>query len=188
MFENKRIILASQSPRRQEILRGAGIDFTIRVVDFDETYTADIPVREVAVFLAEKKAKHFPHLSKEEILITADTTVVINDTILGKPANEEEATLMLRTLSGKTHEVITGVVIKDPNRVVSFSDTTRVSFRELTDTDIAYYLDNYKPFDKAGGYGVQEWIGMIGISWIDGSFYNVMGLPIHKVYETLIRF
>jgi len=188
MLENKRIILASQSPRRQEILRDAGIDFVVKVVDFEENYAAHILPEQVALYLAEKKAKHFQTLNKDEIIITADTVVIINNTILGKPADAEEAAQILSSLSGKTHQVVTGVVIKDKDKMVSFSETTLVNFKILTDQEIDYYIQKFKPFDKAGAYGIQEWIGMIGITWIEGSFYNVMGLPIHSVYESLMKF
>jgi septum formation protein len=188
MLENKHIILASQSPRRQEILRGAGIDFVVRVVDFEEKYAAHILPEQVALYLAEKKAKHFPTLKSGEILITADTVVIINNTILGKPADAEEAAQMLSSLSGKTHQVVTGVVIKAKDKMVSFSETTLVNFKILTDQEIEYYVEKFKPYDKAGAYGVQEWIGMIGINRIEGSYFNVMGLPIHSVYAALMQF
>ncbi len=188
MLENKRIILASQSPRRQEILRNAGFDFIVKVVDFEERFAAHILPEQVALYLAEQKAKHFPTLKSGEILITADTVVIINNTILGKPANAEEAAQILSSLSGKTHQVVTGVVIKDKDKMVSFSDTTLVNFKILTDQEIDYYVEKFKPYDKAGAYGIQEWIGMIGITWIEGSYFNVMGLPIHSVYANLLKF
>ena len=188
MLENKRIILASQSPRRQEILRDAGIDFVVKVIDFEENVAAHILPEHVALYLAEKKAKHFPTLKTGEILITADTVVIINNTILGKPVNATEAAQMLSSLSGKAHQVVTGVVIKDKDKIVSFSETTLVNFKILTDQEIDYYIRKFKPYDKAGAYGIQEWIGMIGINKIEGSFYNVMGLPIHSVYAALMKF
>jgi len=188
MFEDKLFILASKSPRRQMILTEAGFDFIVKPVDISEDYHGMLPVEDVAKYLAEKKAKQFPFLRDNEIVIAADTTVVINGTILGKPQNAAEAATMLTSLSGKIHDVITGVCIKSKDKVVSFDDDTRVYFKSLTDKEIDYYIKEFKPFDKAGAYGIQEWIGMIGIRKIEGSYFNVMGLPIHKVYETLLMF
>jgi len=188
MFEDKKIILASRSPRRQMILTEAGIDFIVKPVEVSEDYHSMLPAEDVAKYLAEKKAKQFPFLHKNEIVITADTTVVINGTILGKPHSAAEAAVMLTSLSGKIHNVISGVCIKSMNKVVSFDDDTRVFFRSLTDKEIEFYIEHYKPFDKAGAYGIQEWIGMIGIRKIEGSYFNVMGLPIHKVYSALLGF
>jgi septum formation protein len=188
MFDDKKIILASRSPRRQMILTEAGIDFTVKPVDVQETYRTNIHIDEVAKYIAEKKAKQFPYLKEKEIVIAADTTVIINDTILGKPDDREEAVQMLSSLSGITHQVTTGVCIKDRHEMVSFSDTTYVEFKILTDKEINYYIDNFEPYDKAGAYGIQEWIGMIGVIRIDGSYFTVMGLPIHKVYDALLKF
>lgn len=188
MFDDKKIILASKSPRRQFILTEAGIDFDVKPVDVVEDYYGTIPIDEVAQHLAEKKAKQFPYLKENEIVLAADTTVIVNDTILGKPDDHEEAVQMLSSLSGKAHQVTTGVCIKDQHQVVSFSDTTLVYFKTLTEKEIDYYIKNFEPFDKAGAYGIQEWIGMIGVSKIEGSYFTVMGLPIHKVYEALQKF
>lgn len=188
MFDDKKIILASKSPRRQFILTEAGIDFDVKPIDILEDYTRNIPIVEVAQHLAEKKAKQFPYLRENEIVLAADTTVIINDTILGKPEDDEDAMQMLRSLSGKTHHVTTGVCIKDRHQEISFSDTTLVTFKILTEEEIDFYIKNFKPFDKAGAYGIQEWIGMIGVSKIEGSYFTVMGLPIHKVYEYLLKF
>jgi septum formation protein len=185
MFEEKKIILASKSPRRQFILTEAGIDFDVRPIDIHEDQYLNLPEDEVARHIAEQKAKQFPYLHENEIVIAADTTVIINNSILGKPGNNEEATRMLTSLSGRTHHVITGVCIKDQHQVLSFSDTTLVQFKALTDKEITFYIKNYQPFDKAGAYGIQEWIGMVGITRIEGSYFTVMGLPIHKVYEAL---
>lgn len=182
------IILASRSPRRQIILTEAGIDFIVKPVDVSEDYHSMLPAKDVAKFLAEKKARQFPFLKKNEIVIAADTTVIKNGTILGKPQNASEATTMLSSLSGKIHDVITGVCIKSKDKMVSFDDDTRVYFRTLTDEEIEYYVSNFEPFDKAGAYGIQEWIGMIGIRKIEGSYFNVMGLPVHKVYSALMTF
>lgn len=188
MFDDKKLILASKSPRRQIILTEAGFDFTVKPVDILENHVANLPVDEIAIHIAEQKAKQFPYLHKDEIVIAADTTVIINNTILGKPADEEDARQMLSSLSGRPHRVNTGVCLKDSNKVISFSDTTRVYFKILTDREIDFYIDKYEPFDKAGGYGIQEWIGMIGISRIEGSYFTVMGMPIHLLYENLLKF
>ncbi len=188
MFDDKKIILASKSPRRQIILTEAGIDFVVKPVDILEDFHENIPATGVAQHLAEKKAMQFPFLHENEIVIAADTTVIINDTILGKPDDEADAARMLSSLSGRIHSVVTGVCIKDRHRVMSFSDTTLVEFKTLTDREIDYYIKHYEPFDKAGAYGIQEWIGMIGITRIEGSYFNVMGLPIHRVYEILLKF
>ncbi len=185
MFDDHKIILASKSPRRQMLLTEAGIDFTVKPVDIIEDVQINLSVDEIAQHIAEQKAKQFPYLKENEIVITADTTVIINDTILGKPIDEEQAKQMLSSLSGKSHHVTTGVCIKDRHQMVSFSDTTFVQFKTLTDREIDFYIKNYEPYDKAGSYGIQEWIGMIGITRIEGSYFTVMGLPIHKVYEAL---
>ncbi|MCG8311149.1 MAG: Maf family protein [Cytophagales bacterium] len=188
MFDDKKIILASKSPRRQMILTEAGIDFTVKPVEILEDHCANLPADEIARHIAEQKAKQFPYLKEKELVIAADTTVIINNTILGKPSDREEAMRMLSSLSGRSHHVTTGVSIKDKDQMISFSDTTWVNFKILTDKEIEYYIDNYEPYDKAGSYGIQEWIGMIGIDRIEGSYFTVMGLPIHKVYETLLQF
>jgi septum formation protein len=188
MFDDKKIILASKSPRRQIILTEAGIDFTVKPVKIHEDLFVNLPVDEIAQHIAEQKAKQFPFLKENEIVITADTTVIINDSILGKPEDRIEAEQMLSSLSGKTHHVTSGVCIKDRENMVSFSDTTMVNFKTLSNKEIKYYIENFEPYDKAGSYGIQEWIGMIGITRIEGSFFTVMGLPIHKVYEALLKF
>jgi len=188
MFDDKKIILASKSPRRQIILTEAGIEFTVKPVDILEDHLINLPIDEIAQHIAEQKAKQFPYLKENEIVIAADTTVIIHDTILGKPEHKEEATQMLSSLSGRTHHVTSGVCVKDRHQVVSFSDTTMVQFKMLTDKEIQYYIDNYEPFDKAGSYGIQEWIGMIGVTRIEGSYFTVMGLPIHKLYSELLKF
>ncbi len=188
MFDDKKIILASKSPRRQMILTEVGIDFVVKPVDILEDPYVNLPIDEIAQHIAEQKAKQFPYLHKDEIVLAADTTVIVNDTILGKPQNREEAELMLSSLSGKSHHVTTGVCMKDWKKVMSFSDTTLVQFKPLTNKEIEYYIEKYEPYDKAGAYGIQEWIGMIGISRIEGSYFTVMGLPIHKVYEALMKF
>lgn len=186
------IILASNSPRRQELLRKLGVMFTVRVKETDEYFPADMPAEEVAQYLAEQKANTFREELQHEVIITADTTVVLEDDVLNKPADAAEAYEMLKRLSGKAHKVITGVCLLSKHEgqpiKTSFSDTTSVYFSQLTDDEINYYISNYKPFDKAGSYGIQEWIGMIGIEKIEGSYYNVMGLPVEKLYKHLKNF
>ena len=184
---NRPIILASKSPRRQEILRQAGFAFNVTSNDVNETYPSDIPPERVAAFLSEKKANAYQEDLGNGILITADTVVKVDKTLLQKPRNKREAEQMLNTLSDRTHEVITGVTIKDKSQLITFSDSTQVTFDRLDSSEIDYYITKYAPFDKAGAYGIQEWIGHIGISHIEGSYFNVMGLPTHLVYETLIE-
>ena len=179
------LILASNSPRRQELLRSLGIPFKVQVKETDEDFPASMPAREVARYLAEQKAKAFLPQQQETLIITADTTVVLDEDVLNKPADADEAFQMLRRLSGRSHQVITGVCLLHQQQLHSFDDTTRVYFRELDDEEINYYISQWKPFDKAGGYGIQEWIGMIGIERIEGSYYNVMGLPADKLYQHL---
>jgi len=181
------VILASQSPRRKMLLRGLGIDFEVKPSVADESYPDELPCEQVAEYIAKQKALYFPknELSERIILITADTVVCLDNEILGKPKNETEALSTLRKLSGKKHEVITGVVITTAFSQKSFSVKTDVYFKELTESEIAFYVENYRPFDKAGAYGIQEWIGHIGITRIDGSFFNVMGLPVQRLYEEL---
>ena len=181
------IILASQSPRRKMLLQGLGIDFEVKPSPADETYPADLNYEEVAEYIAKQKALHFPkdELPEHYILITADTVVCLDNEILGKPKDAADAIAMLRKLSGRKHEVITGVVITTATAQNSFSDKTDVYFKDLTEAEIVYYVEHYRPLDKAGAYGIQEWIGYIGITRIDGSFFNVMGLPVQRVYEEL---
>lgn len=188
--EKYKIILASNSPRRKELLAGIDADFEQRVIPhIDESYPKSLPVAEVAGYISQKKAAAYrATLQPHELVITADTVVVVDDEVLGKPASAAEACAMLRKLSGKTHQVITGVCITTLDRQDAFSVTTDVTFKPLTDEEIAYYVDNYKPYDKAGAYGIQEWIGHIGVTALNGSFFNVMGLPIQRVYETLKKY
>jgi len=182
------LILASKSPRRQELLRSLEVDFEIRTKEVDESFPATIPVNEVAEYLAVKKSQAFEDLKGSELVITSDTTVLNDGQILNKAENAQEAFEMIQSLSGKTHQVITGVCLRSSNKKVSFSETTKVTFRKLEKAEIEHYIKNYKPFDKAGAYGIQEWIGMVGIEKIEGDFYNVMGLPLHKLYKHLLRF
>ena len=181
------IILASNSPRRKELLSRLGVPFEVRVLkDIDESYPETTPVSEVAQYIAGKKADVYRLvMGDDELIITADTVVIVGNEILGKPADADDAARMLRALSGRTHQVTTGVcmVAKDQDR--RFSVTTDVTFKQLTDEEISYYIQTYKPYDKAGAYGIQEWIGCIGVTGLSGSYYNVMGLPIQRIYQVL---
>ncbi len=182
------LILASSSPRRQFLLKEAGFVFTIDSPDIDESFPASMPHDQVPVYLAEKKARALSAKINDEIVIAADTVVILGNKILNKPADREEAIQMVSLLSGATHRVITAVCLLSKNKVITFDDCTTVSFVELTSDEIEFYIDNYKPFDKAGSYGAQDWLGMVGIERINGSYFNVMGLPMHKVYQQLIQF
>jgi septum formation protein len=179
------IVLASNSPRRQQLLRDIGLAFTVRSKNVPEDFPDDMPLAEVPVYLARKKALAFAAELGSEIIITADTVVIINGRILNKPADAAEAFAMLAQLSGQMHEVITGVCLFSKTKTVTFSDRTEVYFRELSPAEIQYYVEAYQPFDKAGAYGAQEWMGMVAIDKIVGSYFNVMGLPVHKVYSQL---
>ena len=192
MYLNKfffNIILGSSSPRRNELLKSLGFDFVINPSNSDEDYPLNLKGHEIPVFLAKKKASSFNGvLTETDLLITADTIVWCEGEIFNKPINFEEGKLMLQTLSGKMHEVFTAVCLKSANKQIIFYDATKVYFKKFTNEEIEYYLNKYKPFDKAGSYGVQEWIGYIGIEKIEGSFYNVMGLPVKKLHEELMKF
>ncbi|OIQ31364.1 MAG: septum formation protein Maf [Crocinitomix sp. MedPE-SWsnd] len=186
---NKRIILSSKSPRRQELLKGLDIDFEIEVRPVDEIYSLDLEAEKVPSFLSKLKATAFDgDLNESDILITSDTIVILGSEILEKPKSEEEAKGMIRKMAGKTHTVVTGVALTSADKQEVFSDHTKVTFGELTDEEIEYYISKYKPFDKAGSYGVQEWIGYVAIDNLEGSYYNVMGLPLHKLYKALKHF
>jgi septum formation protein len=182
-----KLILGSNSPRRKELLAGLGLSFEVKPMPgLDESYPASLQSGEIACYIARKKAKaYLPSLQENELLLTADTIVCINNEVLGKPAGRADAFRMLRTLSGQTHEVITGVCLTTQNKSVSFSVTSTVRFAPVSDEDISYYIDNFHPYDKAGAYGIQEWIGYVAVEGIQGSFYNVMGLPIQRVYQEL---
>ena len=186
----KRIILGSNSPRRRELLAALDLPFTVDTGNsVEEHYAPGTPAAEIPSVLSRGKSHGFHRpLEADEILITADTVVIDGERVLGKPHDRAEAFAMLRELSGKTHEVITGVTVRDATREETFSDTARVTFRELTDDEIHYYIDKYAPFDKAGAYGIQEWIGYAAITYLEGSFYNVMGFPTHAVHSVLQRF
>ena len=185
-----KILLASNSPRREELLRGIDIDFEVKVLpDIDESYPSDLPIENVAEFVAQKKASSYTdNLKSDELLITADTVVILDKVIYGKPTNKEEAKEMLCALSGKTHRVISGVCLASTTKQTSFSVASYVEFSELTNEEIDYYINRYAPFDKAGSYGVQEWIGYIGVKHISGSYFNIMGLPIQRLYSEMKRF
>jgi len=181
------IILASNSPRRKELLQEIISIFRIDSKAVEEIYPNNLEGSEVATYLSQLKSKPFQP-NENELIITADTIVIIDGIILGKPKTPEEALNMLTLLSGKKHEVITGVTIRTKDKELSFYDVTKVEFYELNPNEIKYYVKEYKPFDKAGAYGIQEWIGTIGIKKIEGDFYNVMGLPVHRVYRELKQF
>lgn len=184
------LILASASPRRRQLLSECGLQFTVaEKFECNEDYPDTLNADEVASHLALKKSHAYPEsLAENDILLTADTVVIVGDTILGKPADREEAVEMLRSLSGRTHTVTTGVALRMTGRTHSFSVSSSVKFRQITDQEIAYYLDTYKPYDKAGAYGIQEWIGYVAIEEITGSFFNVMGLPVQRLYVELEGF
>jgi septum formation protein len=182
----QKIILASQSPRRKQLLEWAEIPFEIVVQETDESYPADLAVDEIAMHIARNKALAIQSTIKESIpILAADTIVVLEGRIIGKPKDREDAVKILSALSGKEHEVITGVVILTAEKEIAFAETTEVCFHELSLTQIEFYVDNYKPYDKAGAYAIQEWIGVVGIKTITGDFYNVMGLPVSRVVQAL---
>jgi septum formation protein len=187
--EKYRIVLASNSPRRRELLAGLGLAFETRVLDgIDESYPENLPASEVALYIASKKADAYRAvLSSDELIITADTVVIVDNEILGKPTDEADAVRMLRLISGRTHQVTTGVCLLSAERESHFDVTTDVTFKQLSDDEIRYYVDTYKPFDKAGAYGIQEWIGYIGVTSLHGSYYNVMGLPVQRIYQELSK-
>jgi septum formation protein len=183
------IILASQSPRRKQLLQWAEINFTTESSDADESFPADMPVEVVPVFIARKKAKAIQQRHDDfSIIIAADTIVVLDNSVINKPVDRNDAVNILRSLSGKTHSVITGVILFKGNEEISFADVTQVTFHHLTDEQIFFYVDKYKPYDKAGAYAIQEWIGVVGIQSINGDFYNVMGLPVSRVIAALNKF
>lgn len=182
-----RLILSSNSPRRRQLLAGLGLPFEVRVLpDIDESYPDDLAVDDTPVFIAREKAQaYLPLIQPDELVITADTVVVLDNRILGKPADAQEATEMLRDLSGRTHRVITGVCITGKDVQRAFAVVSNVTFKQLEEKEITYYVEHYKPFDKAGAYGIQEWIGYIGVTGLQGSYFNVMGLPVQRIYEEL---
>lgn len=188
-LENYRLVLASKSPRRQQLLRNLELEFDVRPADLDEVYPDELGMTAIPVYVAQMKADALKDTIQEnELLITADTIVWKDDKVLGKPKTRDEAIGMLRELSGNQHQVITGMHLQSQNKKVSFHAVTEVWFDEMNDEEILYYVDKYKPYDKAGAYGIQEWIGYVAIYKIEGSFYNVMGLPVHKLYQYLKEF
>ena len=184
------IILASKSPRRQELLRGMGVEFSIMTKETDESFSPDMPLDEVPQFLSLQKSLAFTdeELPTDYLLITSDTVVICEGEILGKPKDRDDAVRMLQLLSGKTHHVVTGVTVRSAEKTESFAVRSNVTFAQLDDEEIDYYIEHCKPYDKAGAYGIQEWIGYVGISGLEGSFYNVMGLPTRKLYGVLKAF
>lgn len=193
MFSNLakyNIVLASNSPRRRELLAQLGIEFMVKTIDgIDESYPDSLAKTEVAQFIASKKAKaYLQTIGDNDLIITADTIVCVEEEILGKPKDAVDARRMLAKLSGREHDVVTGVVVATKNRQEAFSVTTRVKFSVLSDEVINHYVDNFKPFDKAGAYGIQEWIGFVGVESISGSFFNVIGLPVQRLFQVLTTF
>jgi septum formation protein len=185
-FAGKKIILGSQSPRRKTLLEGLGISPEVRINDMDESIPADLPAHQAPEYLAKKKAIAFlPHLKKGELLVTADTVVIVDDQVINKPVDLEDAKVMLRRLSGRMHKVVSGVCISSLTQTHSFSEMTCVYFRVLSEEQINYYVEQYKPLDKAGAYGIQEWIGLVAIEKIEGDFYNVMGLPVGRLIQEM---
>lgn len=189
-MKSYQLILASQSPRRQELLEGLGIPFCVRVIEgIDESFPEDLPIEDIPVYISKQKASVYAKcIAEDEVVLTADTVVVCQGQVLGKPKDEDDARRMLNLLSGRTHEVITGVTVKTREEEKSFSVVTEVQFKSLTPQEIDFYIRRFKPFDKAGAYGIQEWIGYIGVISIHGSYFNVMGLPVQRIYEELKTF
>ena len=188
MLQHKKIILASKSPRRQTLLKELNVEFEIRLKEVDEIYPENLRGGEVPVFLSKLKGEAFKNeLKDDEVLVTADTIVWLNDSILGKPLDRNDAIAILKALSGNMHRVITGVTIQQKDSAYTFSETTEVYFKKLSEGEITYYIDTFKPFDKAGAYGIQEWIGYVGVERINGCFYNVMGLPLFRLHEEFLR-
>ena len=188
-LNNFKIILASRSPRRQQLLKDLGLKFDVVIREYIETYPEGLNGEEIARYIAHEKAVSFRNeISDNEIVIAADTIVWCNNRVLGKPVNLEDAKFILNEISGNTHEVITGVTIFSLSKELTFSDSTKVTFEALTEEEICYYVDEFKPYDKAGAYGIQEWIGLIACSHIDGSYFNVVGLPVQRLYKELQNF
>lgn len=189
-MEKYKILLASKSPRRREIMKLLGIPFTIVTIEgIDESYPEEMEKDKVSEYISNKKADAFlKRIGDDEMIVTADTVVICDDRILGKPTGKEGAIEMLKFLSGKTHKVTTGVTVATKEKRESFTSESLVKFADLTDKEIEFYVDTFHPYDKAGAYGIQEWIGAVAVEKIDGSFYNVMGLPIHRLYQVLKKF
>ncbi|MFY8138430.1 MAG: Maf family nucleotide pyrophosphatase [Flavobacteriales bacterium] len=188
-YKNHKIVLASKSPRRQELMKGLDISFEVRTMEVDESFPPALQREEIPLFLSKLKAQAFlPEMKANEVVITADTVVWVNDHVLNKPEDRDEAIAMVKELSGNKHVVYTGVTITTKDKALSFYDETKVYFEALTQEEIEYYIDKYQPYDKAGSYGVQEFIGYMGINKLEGSYFNVMGLPVHQVYKKLMEF
>lgn len=181
----KSLILASNSPRRKQLLHDAGFAFTVEVLPTDESYPADLPAEEVAGYISREKAEQFRGIRPDSLVLTADTMVIADHHILGKPTDAADAFRMIKILSGRSHKVVTAVSLLSDNAIETASDMAEVYFRDLEDWEINHYIEQHKPFDKAGSYGIQEWIGMVGIEKIEGSFYTIMGLPVQVVYRLL---
>ena len=188
-LEKYKVILASGSPRRRELMAGLGVNYEVRILpDVDESYPDTLQGEEIPLYIAKEKADaYIPMMQPDELIITADTNVWLAGKVLGKPRDREDALQMLRTMSGRTHKVFTGVCITTTDWQRSFTAQTEVRFATLSEDEIIYYVDNFKPMDKAGAYGVQEWIGFIGVENISGSYYNIMGLPVQKLYRELLK-
>lgn len=186
-IQHYKIVLASNSPRRRELLSGLNLEYTVRVLpDIDESYPDTLKGEEIPMYISREKAEAYRNsMAEDELIITADTVVCINEKVLGKPQTLEEAKEMLRELSGKTHQVITGVCLMNRHLQRTFSATTQVTFDVLTEDEIEFYVEKFRPLDKAGAYGVQEWIGFVGVSRLEGSYFNVMGLPVQRLYQEL---
>ena len=187
---DKKIILASNSPRRRELLAGLDLDFEVQVIKgIDESYPETLAPDKVAQYIAAKKADAYvPAIHEDDLVITADTVVIVDNDILGKPHDESEAKAMLRRISGRSHQVVTGVCLVTKDKRREFSVSTDVTFRSLSESEIDYYVSHYRPFDKAGAYGIQEWIGYVGVTGLNGSYFNVMGLPVQRIYSELQHF
>ena len=189
-ISKSKIILASNSPRRKELLAGLGLDFTVRTLSgIDESYPSELKGEDIPKYISGQKAKAYKKsMADDELIITADTIVYVDGEVLGKPTDKDDARRMFHLMSGRKHEVITGVSIVTKDKTVQFATTTKVTFAALTDEEIDYYIDNYHPYDKAGAYGIQEWIGYVGITGIEGSYFNVVGLPVQRLYTELKNF
>ncbi len=186
-FKNKKNILASQSPRRQELLKGLGLDFSIVRIDAAESYPHDLVREEITEYISRNKADAYQIANPDEFLITADTLVWMDNLVMGKPKDYDDAFQMIKRMAGNVHEVFTSVTLKTIDKTLTFSETTEVTFDEFTDEEINYYIRNFQPFDKAGAYGIQDWLGYTKISRINGCYYNVMGLPLRKLYQELLE-
>ncbi len=182
------LILASSSPRRQYLMKEAGFEFSVQSPNVDESFPADMPVKRIPTYLAEKKARALQHHITDQIIVASDTVVVLGNKVLNKPTDRADAIRMLEVLSGHMHVVITGVCLLSKEKIDCFDDQTEVTFKKLNRAEIEYYIDTHQPYDKAGAYGAQDWLGMVGIEKINGSYFTVMGLPMHKVYERLQKF